>query len=389
MDGKSTISVRWFDAMAEIDRDEWDRLALPLQTPLLEWSWLHHLEASGSITPEQGWQPCHLTAWHQGQLVGAAPLYIKAHSEGEFTFDHWWAQLAREYGISYYPKLVGMSPVTPAVGYRFLISPEADQDNIMAGMLSAIDRFCRERQISSCHLNFVDRPWFDRRPSDGFIRWQHQSFMWKNQGFERFDDYLQTFKSSQRRNIRRERNRMKNFGIEFRALTGDDIPVDMAGIMYQYYLRTNARYGLWAARYLNGDFFTRIFRSCRHRMLIIAAHRPPENRPLALSMLLVKEGHLIGRYWGCSAPVKDLHFNMCFYAPIEWAINHGIQTFDPGAGSAHKIYRGFQAVTNTSLHRLYDPQLKLLFQHLIGEVNRLEVSNVEALNRQLPFANRA
>jgi uncharacterized protein len=389
MERDATIQIRWHKAMKEIDQARWDRLAVPLQTPLLEWPWLHHLEASGSITQEQGWQPCHLTAWHQGELVGAAALYIKAHSEGEFTFDHWWAQLAREYGIRYYPKLVGMSPATPAVGYRFLISPDADQNRIMAGMLSAIDRFCLDRNLSGCHLNFVDRPWFDRWPSDGFISWHHQSFMWRNQGFEGFDDYLQTFKSSQRRNIRRERKRMKHYGITIKALTGDNIPLDMADIMYRYYLRTNARYGPWAARYLNGDLFTRIFRSWRHRLLIIAAYKPPASRPLALSMLLVKDRHLIGRYWGCSDPVKDLHFNMCFYAPIEWAIDHGIQTFDPGAGSAHKIYRGFQAVTNTSLHRIYDPKLKLLFQHLIEEVNRQEISNVEALNRQLPFAKKS
>jgi predicted N-acyltransferase len=388
MGSKPAIRVRWLNAMEEIDQTRWDRLAVPLRTPLLEWSWLHHLEASGSIAPEQGWQPRHLTVWDQGELIGAAPLYIKSHSEGEFIFDHWWAQLAREYGIRYYPKLVGMSPATPAVGYRFLTAPDADQHRVIDRMLSAIDQFCRDGSISSCHLNFVDRPWFDQWPSNGFVSWQHQSFIWRNQGFDSFDDYLHTFKSSQRRNIRRERKRMQHYGIEFKALTGDEIPSNMADTMYHYYLRTNARYGPWAARYLNGDFFKRIFRSCRQRLLIIAAYKPPASRPLALSMLLVKDRHLIGRYWGCSDPLKDLHFNMCFYAPIEWAIEHGIQTFDPGAGSAHKIYRGFQAVTNTSLHRLYDLRLKVLFQHLIEKVNQLEISNVEALNRQLPFANR-
>jgi predicted N-acyltransferase len=123
--------------------------------------------------------------------------------------------------------------------------------------------------------------------------------------------------------------------------------------------------------------------------LIIAAYKQPSSRPIALSMLLVKGKQLIGRYWGCDQPIKDLHFNMCFYAPIQWAIENGIQTFDPGAGSAHKIYRGFRAVANTSLHRFYDLRLQLLFQRLVGEVNRVEKSNIEALNRQLPFAKCA
>ena len=374
--------------MTEIDRAQWDRLAVPLETPLLEWSWLHHLEASGSIAKEQGWQPCHLTVLDDNTLVGAAPLYIKAHSDGEFIFDHWWAQLAGEYGIRYYPKLVGMSPATPAVGYRFLMADGVDQDRLMIDMLTAIDNFCRANKISSCHMNFVDLPWFSRWTSNGFIRWRHQSFLWHNRNYQCFDDYLTAFRSSQRRNIRRERKRMQHFGIEIRALTGDAIMPDLAGTMYDFYLRTNARYGPWAARYLNGEFFERIFNDYRQRLLVIAAHKNTDSKPLALSLLLTKDRHLIGRYWGCDEPVKDLHFNMCFYAPIEWAIDNGIQTFDPGAGSAHKIYRGFKAVANTSLHRFYDPRLEILFQHLIKEVNQLEHSNIATLNQQLPFAKK-
>ena len=385
---KNKHQIRWLKGMKEIHQEQWDQLAIPIASPLMEWRWLHDLEASGSISPEHGWQPCHLTLWDRDRLVGAAPLYIKAHSEGEFIFDHWWAQLAKEYGIRYYPKLVGMSPATPAVGYRFLMADGMDQTGVMAEMLSAIDAFCEERKISSCHMNFVDLPWFDQWPSNGFIGWQHQSFLWRNQDYACFDDYLATFKSSQRRNIRRERNRMQQHGIDLRAMTGDEITPDMDDTMFHYYLRTNARYGPWAARYLNGDFFHRIFRNCRHRLLIIAAYKPPSSQPLALSMLLVKDRHLIGRYWGCIEPIKDLHFNMCFYSPIKWAIDHGIRTFDPGAGSAHKIYRGFEAVSNTSLHRFYDARLKVLFQHLIEEVNQMETSNVEALNRKLPFANK-
>ncbi len=374
--------------MAQIDQAQWDRLAVPLKTSLLEWSWLNDLEASGSITKQEGWQPCHLTVWDHDTLVGAAPLYIKSHSEGEFIFDHWWAQLAREYTIPYYPKLVGMSPATPAVGYRFLMADDVDQDRLMVEMLAAIDQFCRASNISNCHLNFVDLPWFSQWSANGFIGWRHQSFLWQNQGYASFDDYLAAFRSSQRRNIRRERKRMQQFGIALRALTGDAITPATADTMYRFYLRTNARYGLWAARYLNGDFFRRIFDNYRHRLLVIAAYKGADPQPLALSLLLTKDRHLIGRYWGCAAPVKDLHFNMCFYAPIEWAIDHGIQTFDPGAGSSHKIYRGFRAVANTSLHRFYDPRLEILFQHLIKEVNRMEASNIETLNQQLPFAHK-
>jgi uncharacterized protein len=382
-------TVRWLKSMNEVSRQDWDRMALPLETPLLEWQWLHDLEASGSIAPAHGWHPCHLTFWDGEVLKAAAPLYIKTHSDGEFIFDHWWAQLAAEYGVSYYPKLVGMSPVTPAVGYRLLADEGVDPMALVPNMVAAIDHLCENLKMACCHLNFIDAPWFAAYSANSFMAWQHQSYLWHNAGYRTFEDYLEIFKSSQRRNIRRERRQMATLGIHFKSLTGDDIPTDLAPVMYQYYLRTNAQYGPWAARYLNADFFERIFRSYRHRLLVVAAYRTSDlQRPLALSMLLLKGCHLIGRYWGSAETIKDLHFNMCFYEPIQWAIENGIQTFDPGAGSTHKIYRGFEAVANTSLHRFYHPRLKILFQHLIGEVNRMEQVNIEALNRKLPFAQR-
>jgi hypothetical protein len=381
-------NIRWLNAISEIAPKQWDQLALPMNSPLMEWQWLHQLEASGSISPKYGWQPRHLTLWDRQKLIGAAPLYIKTHSEGEFIFDHWWAKLARGYGIEYYPKLVGMSPATPSVGYRFLMAEGIDQQSVMKKMLSAMDHFCQDHNLSCSHLNFVDLPWFDQWASNGFTAWQHQSFLWENLGYGSFEDYLMKFKSSQRRNIRRERRRMETYGIEIKAHTGDEITAEMAEIMFYYYLKTNAQYGPWAARYLNGDFFYRVFKTYGHRLLIIAAYKRPSRVPIAMSMLLVKNRHLIGRYWGCANPIKDLHFNMCYYAPIQWAIDNDIKTFDPGAGSAHKIYRGFKAVANTSLHRFYDPRLEMLFKQLIDDVNRLEASNIEALNRQLPFSKK-
>ncbi len=387
MSMQNILTVRWLKSIDEIAREQWDRLAQPLATPLLEWQWLHELEASGSIAPQHGWHPCHLTFWEDRTLVAAAPLYVKTHSEGEFVFDHWWAQMARDYGISYYPKLVGMSPVTPAAGYRILVAEGADDASVAKAAVSAIDTLCTNLKIACCNFNFIDAPWFDKYSADSFSAWNHQSYLWRNTGYVTFEDYLAVFKSAQRRNIRREMHQMEKMGIRIKALTGDAISPDLGPVMYRYYLRTNAQYGPWAARYLNGDFFEAIFRNYRQRLLVMAAFRPADKHPpVALSMLLHKNPHLIGRYWGSAEHIKDLHFNMCFYAPIQWAIENGIQTFDPGAGSTHKIYRGFEAVSNTSLHRFYDPRLKVLFEHLIGDVNRMEAANIAALNRRLPFA---
>lgn len=388
MQGQPWWTVRWLNAIDEVDHKEWDKLALPLSTPLLEWEWLHDLEASGSISPRHGWQPRHLTIWNHRELIGAAPLYLKSHSGGEFVFDHWLAQLASEYGINYYPKLVGMSPATPSVGYRFLMANNVNQHILHRDMLLAIDQYCQRQQLSGCHFHFVDTAWFAQFPAHDFLGWHHQSYLWRNRHFKRFEDYLQTFKSSQRRNILRERRSMEKQGITIRTFTGDEIRPDLAALMYRYYLKTNERFGPWAARFLNGDFFTQLFQNYRHRLLLVAAFVDSTAIPIALSMLLVKNGHLIGRYWGAETQVKDLHFNMCFYSPIEWAIDNNIQTFDPGAGSPHKIARGFRAVTNASLHRLYDPRLKLLFERIVDQANQMEADNIAALNQQLPFAKR-
>lgn len=385
------MDIHWHNSIDQIDAVQWDRLATPLETPLLEWQWLHFLEDSGSVAPANGWHPCHLTLWDGGRLQAAAPLYIKTHSEGEFVFDHWWAKLSDDYGVRYYPKLVAMSPLTPAVGYRFLMDDTLKPSAIIPKMMAAIDHLCRSMELSCFQINFVDPDWYARAfPPDLLMSWHHQSFLWKNPGLIDFAGYLKPFKSSQRRNIRREIRQMDRQGIEIRPLTGSQISPDMAALMFRYYLKTNAQYGPWAARYLNADFFEKIFKHLRHRLLLMAAyHIADGTTPIALSMLLRKGNHLIGRYWGSAEQIKDLHFNMCFYAPIRWAIANGIQTIDPGAGSPHKIYRGFEAVANTSLHRFYDPRLKVIFRRLIDEVNQMEHSNIRALNAQLPFAQKA
>lgn len=363
---------------------------MPLATPILEWRWIFELEASGSIAPQTGWYPRHLTVWSGDRLVAAAPLYLKTHSQGEFVFDQWWARWAREAGIAYYPKLVGMSPATPAPGYRFLVDPTVDGHAMHEIMFAAIDGYCQELGLSGSHFLFVDPQWQPDAENMGWIAWHHQSFLWQNLGFRTFDDYLVRFKSSQRRNIRRERRQMARQDIRIRAITGEGINGRWADLMHRYYLNTNAQYGLWAARYVNGEFFKGLFQHYRHRLVLFAADLSSTNdEPVALSLLVHKQGRLLGRYWGCDRVIKDLHFNMCFYAPIQWAIENNITAFDPGAGSQHKLYRGFEAVANTSLHRFYHPILKSLFQRFIHTINDAEYANIRELNKLVPFSTLA
>jgi len=383
----------WVDAISKIDRIAWDAMAFSLKTPFFEWEWLNQMEISGSIATRTGWQPCHLTVWSKRQLVAAAPLYIKSHSVGEFVFDHAWADLAARMGIDYYPKLVGMSPVTPVPGYRFLISATEDEDLLTALMIQEIHRFCRRNRLAGSSFLYSDPKWRHKMVDHGFSGWLHQSFQWENKGYSTFEDFLSIFNSNQRHNIHRERKKIQQLGVSIKAYAGDDIPASFIPSMYRFYERTNDRFGPWGCKYLNKTFFEGIYHRYRHRLVIMAAFEGPEQQsdqqsPMGMSFFLYKAGRLYGRYWGGAKDIHSLHFNACYYSPIEWAIENGVSYFDPGIGSFHKIRRGFLAVPNYSLHHFYDPRLQQIFRLYIEEINRMEQEHIDSLNMQLPFSNK-
>jgi len=390
MNDTSSYTIEWIDAVSRVRQPEWDALALPLKTPFLEWGWMNHLESSGSITVKTGWRPCHLCVWSNRRLVGVAPLYVKADSVGEFVFDYAWADLASRMGIDFYPKLVGMSPATPVPGYRFLVARNEDERRITELMVREIDRFCLDNRLGGLSFLYVDPEWRLMMSDFGFRSWLHQSFRWQNPGYASFEDYLSIFNSNQRHNIKRERKRIRKLDVTVKALTGDEIPQVLVPVMYGFYKRTNDKFGPWGCRYLNGDFFEGIYDNYRHRLLIMAAFQGSDQRtPVGMSFFLHKDGRLYGRYWGSIKDIHSLHFNACYYAPIEWAIEHCLSSFDPGIGSAHKIRRGFRAVPNYSLHRFYDARLQQLLDLYIDEINRGAQDHIDTLNLQLPFARKS
>ena len=385
----SAYSISWIQNISEINRDEWDGLAKRLPTPFLEWDWLRLMELSGSTTAKTGWQPHHLTVRRGSDLVAAAPMYIKGHSAGEFVFDHVWADVAGRMGIEYYPKIVGMSPFTPMSGYRFLIAPGEDVPQLTSVMVAEIDRLCRRYLLSGSSFLFVDPEWHREMLDLGYFGWQHQSYAWLNQGYNGFDDYLAIFNSNQRRNIKRERKAIEKQGIALRILTDERIPRSFFPLMYRFYEHTNDKFGPWGCRYLTESFFEGLYDRYRHRLVFIAAYDSKDSSlPIGMSMLVTKGRQLYGRYWGCTHPINSLHFNACYYAPIEWAIENGIHRFDPGAGGAHKIRRGFTAVSSFSLHRFSDPRMLQIMQNHMDEINRLEQEQIDALNHELPFAQQ-
>ena len=250
-----SYNVAWINNIAEVPQAAWDALAMPLKTPFLEWEWLNNLESSGSAIPKAGWLPNHLTIWRDRTLIAAAPLYLKGHSYGEFIFDQQWAEVSQRIGVDYYPKLLGMSPFTPAEGYRFLIALGEDEDEMTGLMVRAIDYFCDRQNISGCHFLYVDPEWKPVLERHGFTAWLHHSSIWQNQDFQNFDDYLTMFNANQRRNIKRERKAVEKQSLQLQVLTGDEIPKSLFPLMYSFYADTCDKFGGWGSKYLTKRFF--------------------------------------------------------------------------------------------------------------------------------------
>ncbi|MEB3169578.1 MAG: GNAT family N-acetyltransferase [Synechococcaceae cyanobacterium] len=390
----AAITARWHRATSELPQEQWQELlrqsarALPASTgagPFFDWLWLQQLETSGSIVPREGWQACHLSLWRGERLVALAPLYLKGHSYGEFVFDQSFARLAAEMGLRYYPKLVGMSPVSPIQGYRFHIAAEEDPAALTALMFTQIDRLCRDNTILSCNLLYVDPAWQPLAEAAGCATWLNQQSQWLNPGHRNFEDYLAGFNANQRRNIRRERRSIANAGVQVTPLAGEEIPPQLVGRMHDFYEQHCARWGPWGSKYLTKTFFEAAARELRQHLVLFSAHRGDPLEPLAMSLCVHDDRQLWGRYWGADEEVDNLHFEVCYYAPIAWAIERGLVSFDPGAGGSHKLRRGFIAQPRVSLHRWLQPGFDAMVRRWLPQANQRMLEEIEAINAELPF----
>ncbi|GCE65018.1 N-acetyltransferase [cyanobiont of Ornithocercus magnificus] len=378
--------MRWHRSIQEISQENWDQLLGEHNIPFYRWRWLMDLETSGSIAPSEGWQALHLALWRGENLVALAPLYLKGHSYGEFVFDQSFARLAADLGLRYYPKLIGMSPVSPVQGYRFHVASGENPAELTTLMLNLIDEFAKRNGILSCNFLYVDPEWQQLAQASGCAVWFNQRSCWNAKDQKDFGDYLAGFNANQRRNIRRERQAVKAAGLEVTPLTGTALDAPLLTRMYSFYEQHCARWGPWGSKYLRDEFFTKLSNDYyRNQVVLFSAHRGDPHKPVAMSLCIQDTNNLWGRYWGSDEEINCLHFEVCYYSPITWALECGINCFDPGAGGAHKLRRGFTVRANASLHRWYDSRMDNLIRSWLEKVNPLMLEEIEAINAELPF----
>ncbi len=368
-DSAEQFELEIAEGIGTIARADWDAALKTDDSPFLEWDWLEAMERSGAATRETGWAPFHIVIRdHRTRRIAAAcPVYLKSHSMGEFVFDHGWADAASRAGLRYYPKLLVGVPFTPHTGRRLITAPHVDRATMLRVLAGALVTLCDDNKLSGVHVNFCEADEAAALKRAGFLERAGYQYHWTNNGFHTFHDYLLRLKHKRRAAVRHEREAIAQAGIEIRVHSGEEIPDAMFPTMYRIYLSTIEKL-YWGRQYLTEEFFTLLGKNFKRNMSFVAAYS--NRRVIAGAICLEKAGVLYGRYWGCFKDVRFLHFNVCYYAGIEHAIDRGLVRFEPGAGGEYKWLRGFDPALTRSMHYIAHPGLRKAVADFVGRERR-------------------
>ncbi len=380
--GGEGVVARIVQSMADIPAGHWDACAGD-GDPFLSHAFLAALEESGCVHGQTGWGPVHLLLDDPqgGPPAGCVPLYVKSHSRGEFIFDYGWADAYERAGGRYYPKLLAAVPFTPATGSRLLVRRGLDkvtvQRQLAAGLIGAAEHL----NIATVSVNFLPEDEWDLLEDADFLKRADQQYHWYNQGYGSFDDFLDELSSRKRKTIRRERRGALENDIEIEWISGADLTEAHWDAFYQFYTDTGSR--KWGSPYLNRAFFSLITESMADRILLIMCRR--QGRYIAGALNLIGDEALFGRYWGCIEDHPFLHFEVCYYQAIDYAIRHGLARVEAGAQGPHKIARGYRPTRTHSAHYIRDQGFRDAVANYL-EHERTEVGNdIEYLAERGPF----
>jgi len=380
-----SLRIRIAQSLADVPAAAWDACAggedasTKPNNPFVSHAFLLSLEQSRSVGRRTGWQPRHmLVETSEGDLVVAAPCYLKSHSKGEYVFDHGWADAFERAGGDYYPKLQVAVPFTPVTGPRLLARAGPLAVDVRIALADALAEITRSNELSSAHVTFLTQSEWEALGKRGYLLRTDQQFHWENEGYASFEDFLAALNARKRKTIRRERKEALAPGIDIEWLTGSDLTESVWDAFFAFYMDTGSR--KWGRPYLTREFFSRVGESMADRILVVMAKR--KGRYIAGAINFIGADTLYGRNWGAVEHHPFLHFEVCYYQAIEYAIAHKLRRVEAGAQGEHKLARGYLPATTYSAHYIAHPGLR----RAIDEYLRRERAYVEAAGAELAAA---
>jgi uncharacterized protein len=384
-DDSPTIGLRVVDTLAGVDARQWDACALApgsAGNPFLSYAFLKALEDSKSVGRRTGWQPQHLLAESDdGGLLGAVPLYVKSHSQGEYIFDHGWAQAFERAGGRYYPKLQAAIPFTPVPGPRLFVRPGSTADAVREAMIDMLASIADDNGISSVHATFCSEDDWKHFGERGWLLRLGRQYHWANAGYKTFDDFLGALASRKRKAIRKERESVRREGLTIRQLSGPDLKARHWDAFFAFYMDTGGR--KWGSPYLTRSFFDILCSTMADKVVLVMAEA--DGRPVGGALNLKGDDALYGRYWGCLESHAFLHFEACYYQAIDYAIAHGLARVEAGAQGDHKIQRGYLPVKTFSAHWIGDKGFRRAVDDFLSRERPAVEEEIEGLMQYSPF----
>jgi len=386
------VVVRVIPHIADVAPEDWNACAaggaefetasIRPPNPFVSHAFLRALEESGSAAKESGWLPQHLLYedWH-GRLLACMPCYLKAHSQGEYVFDHGWAEAYMRAGGRYYPKLQASVPFTPVTGPRLLVRAGPAPAERQAILLEAGRSLTEEHGVSSLHITFMTRQEWELAGALGYLQRTDQQFHWLNRGYATFDDFLAALSSRKRKTIRKERRTALEDGIAIEWVTGRDLTEAHWDAFFDFYMETGSR--KWGTPYLNRECFSLLGQTMADELLLVLAKR--DGRYIAGALNVIGADTLYGRYWGATEAHYFLHFEVCYYQAIDYAIQHRLARVEAGAQGGHKLARGYLPTQTYSAHYIADPGLARAVADYLMRERRAVAHEAALLTEESPY----
>lgn len=378
------MKISFNSSIEEISKKEWDSLVNVVDYPFLKHDFLKLLENTSCVGAETGWIPLHISISRDDELIAAMPLYLKSHSQGEFVFDHSWANAFYQHGLDYYPKLVSSIPHTPASGPRFLLKDGENQKELFSLMKEGVKSIAKKNNISSWHILFPEEREINFYENSNLSIRKNAQFVWFNQNFKSFEDYLDSFRARHRKNVKKERSKIKKQDLIIETFSEEEINYDLLDKFYKFYLSTNIKRSGFSG-YLTKQFFLNFPSNLFKNLVIVLAKKESNNEMVGGSLFFKDDKNLYGRYWGCIEEFDCLHFECCYYQGIEYCIKNKLKRFDPGVQGEHKIKRGFSPTETYSAHWIADNRFREAIDDFVVKEERHINLYLEDAKKLLPF----